>query len=305
MSVNAPTLYVQEFASTIEMLVQQKESKLQQAVTVGSGHYGEQASPVDQVGLIEVSENATRFEPMPRTDAPFDRRWVMPTNFDLNQLLDKNDLIRMMVDPKAAMARSAVAGMNRQKDRTILSGILGTNFTGKTGITPVTFGASQTVSVNEGGSASKLNVAKLRKGLEILLRNDVDVEGEEFYCIVDAQAHTSLLTEVQITSQDYNPVRDGTPILVDGRISKFLGWNFIHCERLPEFNGTDDAAGTSTPIPMFAKSGVYMGSWRDITVDVSERKDVRGIPWQIYIASTFGATRLEEKKVVRAWSRPT
>lgn len=303
MSVNAPTLYVQEFASTIELLSQQKQSRLMQAVTVGGGHFGEQASPVDQIGLIEVTENATRFEPMPRTDAPFDRRWVFPTNWDLNQLLDKNDLLRMMTDPKNAMAMSAVAGMNRRRDRTIIDGLNGTNFTGRAGTTAVTFPANQVVGVNVGGTASRLNVAKLRQGLETLMTRDVDVDGEELFCVLDARAHASLLTEVQITSSDFNAGAD-VPVLRDGRIARFMGFNFIHCERLTEFNGTDDQGGTSTPCFMFAKSGAYFGGWQDIKVDVTERKDVRGLPWQLYIAATFGATRLEEAKVVRAWSRP-
>jgi len=303
MSVNSPTLYVQEFASTIEMLVQQKQSKLSSAVTVGGGHYGEQASPVDQIGLIEVSENASRFEPMPRTDASFDRRWVFPTNWDLNQLMDKNDLLRMMVDPKNVMAMSAVAAMNRRKDRTILDGLINANFTGKAGTTSTTLPSTQVVGVSTGGATSRLNVAKLRAAQEILLSNDVDTDSEELYCVIDAKAHSALLSEVQITSSDFNAGSD-VPVLRDGRIARFLGFNFIHCERATEFNAADDLGGTSTPIMCFAKSGAYFGAWQDIKVDVSERKDVRALPWQLYIAATFGATRLEEKKVVKVWSRP-
>jgi len=37
--------------------------------------------------------------------------------------------------------------------------------------------------------------------------------------------------------------------------------------------------------------------WNDITTDVSQRKDLRGMPWQAYVYGTFGATRLEENKV--------
>ena len=95
-----------------------------------------------------------------------------------------------------------------------------------------------------------------------------------------------------------------SPVLQNGKIAQFLGFNFIHCERAVEFNGTDDQSGTSTPIMCYAKSGVYLGHWQDIQVDVSERKDLRGIPWQLYIAATFGATRLQEDKVVKIWSRP-
>lgn len=303
MSINSPTFYAQQFATDVQLLSQQIQSKLERAVTVGGNHYGEQASPVDQVGLVEVSENTERFSPMPRTDAPMDRRWILPRNWDLNQLKDKNDLIRQITDDRQELAHAAVAAMNRRKDRTIIDGLLNANQTGKSGTTSTPFGAGQTVSVNTGGAASGLNVAKLREARRILLANDVDYNGEEIFCVVNAKADSQLLAEIQITSKDYNQLRDGTPILRDGMIDRFLGMNFIHCERLTEFDGTDDAAGTSTPVLVFAKSGGYLGKWKDTNVRIDERTDLRAIPWQLYASATFGASRLEEKKVVKVWAR--
>lgn len=303
MSINSPTFYAQQFATQVDLLTQQIESKLQRSVTVGTGHYGEQASPVDQVGLVEMTENTERFAAMPRTDAPMDRRWIIPRNYDLNQLKDKNDLVRQITDDRMTLARAAVAAANRRKDRTILEGLLNANQTGKSGTTSTPFGSGQTVSVNTGGAASGLNVAKLRNALQILMANDVDVEGEELYAVVNAKAHAQLLAEIQITSKDFNQLRDGTPILRDGMIDRFLGFNFIHCERLTEFDGTDDAAGTSTPCLFYAKSGGYLGLWKDTNTRIDERTDLRAIPWQLYTSIVFGATRIEEKKVVKAWAR--
>lgn len=303
MSINSPTFYAQQFATDVELLTQQKESKLQRAVTVGTGHVGEQASPVDQVGLVEVSENTERFAAMPRTDAAMDRRWVLPRNWDLNQLKDKNDLIRQITDDKQALARAAVAGMNRRKDRTLLEGMINANQTGKTGTSTTGFLAGNVVSVSEGVATSSLNVPKLRAALKILMAHDVDVDMEEFYFAVDAKAHAALLGETQVISKDYNMVRDGLPVLKEGKIDRFLGFNFIHCERVAEFISTDDVAGQSTPCMAWAKSGVYLGIWKDMNIRIDERADLRGIPWQIYASATFGGTRLEEKKVVKVWSR--
>lgn len=303
MSVNAPGFYAQQFATDVALLSQQLTSRLQQAVTVGTGHIGEQASPVDQIGLIEASENTDRFAPMPRTDATTDRRWVLPRNWDINQNYDKNDLIRQITDPKSALVRAAMAGMNRRKDLTILEGLLNANQTGKAGTTSTTLPSTQVISVNTGGSASALNVAKLRAAKKLFMENDIDVTGEELFIVVDAKAHDALLAETQITSKDYNVTRDGAPVLKEGVIDRFLGFNFIWSERLKAFNGTDDAAGTSTPCVAFAKSGAYLGLWKDASTRIDERLDLRGIPWQLYTSATFGACRLEEKKVVRIWSR--
>lgn len=303
MTIYAPTYYAQQFANQVLLLAQQKTSKLQGAVMTGTGHYGEQASPCDQVGLIEAQENTERFAPMPRTDAPTDRRWVLPRTWDINQNYDKNDLIRQITDPKSALAQAALAAMGRRKDLTILDGMLNSNMTGKQGTTPVALPASQVVGVNFGGNASRFNVAKLREMKRILMANDVDVETEELFVAVDADAHDAMLAEIQVTSKDYNVKRDGTPVLKEGLIDRFLGFNFIHTQRSVNFRGTDDQGGTSTPIAAWAKSGVYLGIWKDVNTRIDERTDLRGIPWQLYTDGTFGGTRLEEKKVVKAWSR--
>jgi len=297
-SANIPTHFVQQFADTLALLAQQEKSKLEMTVDSGT-HIGEQASPVDQWGKINPTVNNERFSDMPRTDAPLDRRWVIPVDYDLNQLVQNKDLIRMLTDPKSIMARDAIAGFNRQKDVTILQGLLLGNQTGKTGST--TTQIANTVPVNTGGTASKLNVAKVREAKRILMANDVDVTGEELYFVVNAAAHDALLNEIQVVNKDYNIARDGAPVMKEGLIDRFLGFNFIHCERV--FTGTDDQAGTSSACVAYAKSGGYLGKWQDLTVDVRERGDLRDIPTQIYVKMTIAATRLDEAKVVRVWSR--
>jgi len=89
--------------------------------------------------------------------------------------------------------------------------------------------------------------------------------------------------------------------LVEGRIQRFLGINFVHTERLG--TAIDDQAGTSTPCYVYAKSGMYFGEWEAIQTHISQRNDLTGLPWQVYVKGTFGATRLEEKKIVKIFAR--
>ncbi len=102
-----------------------------------------------------------------------------------------------------------------------------------------------------------------------------------------AEQHDDLLNEAQAISLDYNT----RPVLVDGRITAFMGFNFVHCERL----GVD--ASSYRRVPVYAKSGVHLGMWNDINTQISERAD-KGYSTQVYCKGTFGATRTEEKKVV-------
>ena len=55
MSINIPTWYVQQYSTNIQLLLQQKGSKLAGAVMRGT-HVGKQASPVDQVGAINAQK---------------------------------------------------------------------------------------------------------------------------------------------------------------------------------------------------------------------------------------------------------
>jgi hypothetical protein len=63
-----------------------------------------------------------------------------------------------------------------------------------------------------------------------------------------------------------------------------------------ELLGVD--ASSYRRVPAYAKSGVHLAMWNDISTDISVRKDLAGLPFQVYVFGTFGATRSEEAKVV-------
>ena len=289
MSVNIPTHYVQQYSSNIQLLLQQKGSKLRNAVMTGS-HVGKQASPVDQFGSVEMQPVTSRFAPMGRVDAATDRRWVFPSDFDLPQLIDSFDKLRLITDPSSAYVQNAVLAAGRQFDKLITTAFTGTAKTGETGSTSTSFTAANEVDVATGGANSKLNVAKIKAVKELMMANHIDFDMEECYIGITAADHASLLNEVQVISSDFN---GGMPVLQNGKISSFLGFNFIHCELIE----TQLAGTNEVTLPVWCKSGMYLGLWNDINNSVSQRNDLQGEPWQLYTIMTAGATRLEEDKV--------
>jgi len=298
MSVNIPTHFVQQYSSNIMLKLQQAGSRLRMAAMAGS-HVGKQASPVDQFGAITAQKVVGRFNPMARVDAPTDRRWCVPVSYDLPQLLDSFDKLKMLTDPESMYVTNAVNAIGRAMDEEILDKIFATNLTGETGSTSTSFASGQVVGVNTGAaSATNLTVAKLKEAKRLLMAANVDVANDSLYCIINATNHDSLLDEIQVTSADFN---GGESVLKEGRIMRFLGIDFIHTELLE--TGTDDQAGTSTQVPVFAKSGLHFGTWSDIETSISKRNDLQGEPFQAYCKATFGATRLEENKFVKVWAR--
>lgn len=289
MSVNIPIHYARQYADTLMLLLQQRGSKLRPCVTEKSDYKGEQASPVDQMGSVEMQEVNTRFESMGRVDADFDRRWVFPKSYDLPQLIDSFDLIKTITDPKGQYMQNAIFAAGRRIDRSIISGMANANKTGKDGSTTTSFLAANVVGVQEGASVDTgLTVPKLIKAKEILMGNNID-ENEQYFIGITAKENSSLLRESQVISLDYNE----RPVLVDGKVKSFMGFTFIHSELF----GETLSSGYHQCLA-WAKSGVHLALWQDVRTDIAQRKDLKGLPWQLYLWLTLDACRLEEKRVV-------
>lgn len=288
MSANLPSLYAQQYATNIQLLLQQKDARLKMAVMNGS-HIGEQASPVDQVEKIAMQSPAGRFADIGRVDAGVDRRWVTPNDYDLPQLMDSFDQARLLTDPKSSYVANAVYAANRQMDQEVINAFFAAAKTGKTGSGSTSFlSANQVAATMGASSATGLNVKKLREAIKILMAYNVDLNVEQPYAAITAKQHDDLLAEATVISTDFN----SKPVLVDGKITRFMGINFIHTELL----GVDGSSYRR--IPVWVKSGMHLGQWGSLYTDVDQRKDLSGHPWQAYLKMTIGATRLDEEKVI-------
>jgi hypothetical protein len=292
MSQAIPTHFVQQYTTNVQLLLQQRGSKLRQAV-MEQRHVGKQAVAVDQWGAVNAAKRVGRYQPLVPQDTPSDRRWVFPNDYDWNDLIDNFDKLRMITDPQSSYVLNGTYAMGRSIDDEIIASMFGDNKTGENGATSTgTLSAfnsgAQLVGTNIGGANSNLNLDKLRNAKKILMQNEVDVDTDPLFVAMTASQHDALLAETQVVSLDYNT----RPVLVDGKITSFMGFNFIVLERLPK-------AGAVRSVAAWAKSGMHLGLWEDIKTDVRQRADLSSLPWQVYVQGTFGATRTEEKKVVQ------
>lgn len=313
MSYNVSTAFVQQYSTNVMMLLQQQGSRLRGAVQQYS-FVGKAASVAEQFGQVSPVRNQSRHSDTPLISTPQDKRWMYPNDYDWADLIDNQDKLRMLIDPASPYAMAGAWAMGRAIDDEIISGFFNANNTGENGTTSTgTLYAynsnSQSVAAATGAaSATGLNIAKLRLAKRKLLEAEVDVDNDPLFCIISAKQHDDLLNEAQAISLDYN----NKPVLVDGKITSFMGFNFIHSERIPgggSFNtainpaiasGSSDGqytTGSRWMVPVFAKSGMSLGMWNDVTTAIDRRADKRN-SYQVYVTGTFGATRLEEKRCV-------
>lgn len=311
MSVNVNTAFVQQYSTNIAMLLQQQGSRLRNTVQNYS-FQGKAASMAEQFGAVSPVRNQSRHSDTPLISTPQDKRWIYPNDYDWADLIDQQDRLRMLIDPSGPYTQAGVMAMGRAIDDEIIAGFFGSNNTGENGTSATgTLYAynsnSQSVAATVGASAATgLNIAKLRAAKKILLQADVDIDNDQLFMAITAQQHDNLLNEAQAISLDYNT----RPVLVDGKITSFMGFNFIHSERIPgaaNFNtaintGLSSAdsdgsyvTGSRWMVPFWAKSGMALGLWNDIQASVDKRPDKRN-SWQVYVTGTFGGARLEEKR---------
>ena len=287
MSFNITTHFVQQYTTNVQLLLQQKGSKLRNTVTVGS-YTGKAAKAIEQVGPVTAQKRTIRHGDTPLISTPADARWVFPVDYEWADLIDDQDKLRMLIDPTSSYSQNGAYALGRAMDDEIITAFFATAKTGENGSDNTVFGVDQDVVVGTGSTgATGLNISKLREAKKILMQNEVDIDNDPLFCIITAQQHDDLLNEAQAISLDYNT----RPVLVDGKITAFMGFNFVHTERLP-LNSSSQRR-----VPAFAKSGMHLGMFNDINTMISERAD-KGYATQVYVKGTFGATRTEEGKVV-------
>jgi hypothetical protein len=282
MSDQISTAFVQQYNTNVVHLLQQKGSKLRDSVMTSSAT-GKAAKVVEQVGAVTAVKRTTRHADTPLISTPHDARWVFPVDYEWADLIDDQDKVRMLIDPQSPYAVNGAYALGRAIDDEILGAFFATSKTGENGTTDETFTGQQVAA--DGSDA--LTIAQLLEGKRILMENEVDLDNDQIFMAVTAEQHEDLLGMTQIQTIDSN----ATKVLVDGRVRSFLGINFITIERIP---GEADPY----PLPMWAKSGMHLCVWNDITTKISERAD-KSHATQVYCKTTVGATRVELGKVVR------
>jgi hypothetical protein len=283
------TFYAQKYEANLRLLAQQMEPRLSMAAMQGNHAGSKAAVAIEQLGPITVDQRTTRFAPITLSDVNHYRRWVYMTPFNKNIGFDDLDGIQMLQDPKGQYVTSMRAALNRKMDYAMIHAFFATANVGQTATDTAAFTAGNIVPVNfEASGNTGLTVAKLIEAKRILKAAEVDLDYEPVYCAIGAKQEANLFHEIQITNSDYS---SSLAPLVEGKISKFLGINFIHTEQL--FNDP-----TYAGVPLWVPSGMHYGTWLDVGVSVDRRIDLEWQPWQASIKAAFGAVRLEETKVI-------
>lgn len=290
MSENLLKLFTTQFSTVLAVKLQQRQSKLRGRAMEGF-HVGKQASPIQYIGAIQMKPPAGRFAPIGRQDVDFTRRWVFPTDRDANQLIDSFDKLKTSVEPTSQYSDVAAAAVAREWDDRLIGAAFADASIGvdSAAFTTETFSTSswQIASTFGSAAASGLTVAKMIEAKRIFRKAQVDMEAESITWVTNSQGESDLLNQVQVVSTEFSD----KPVLQEGKVTRFLGFDIVYSERLAS------ASNVRNNI-VAAKSGWYLGIWQDVMTDISQRKELSGLPYQIYTSMSSGATRLEPGRLL-------
>jgi hypothetical protein len=289
MSTEINKAFVQQFSDNLLMLAQQKGTRLMGSVRVKKtvGKYDH----FDRIGKVSAQKRTSRHGDTPQIDTPHSRRRVVLDDYEWADLIDRQDEIRMITDPRSAYAQSGGNALGRKMDELILDAATGnaTSVDSADAGSNVALPAGQIIDEDFGTADSNLTLAKLIEAKRILDKNEISSENRTL--VHNASALANLLNDTTVTSADYNSIK----ALVRGDIDTFLGFKFVKTELL---NGTADGTDTD-PVLCIAmqKDAMGLAMGQDITVRISERDD-KSYATQVYASMTMGATRIEDEGVV-------
>ncbi len=290
MSENLYKLFTTEFSTVLQIKLQQTMSKLR-GKTMEGYHVGKLASPIQYIGAIQMRAPAGRFAPKNRQDTDFTRRWVSPVDKEADQYIDSFDELKTIVDPKSQYSGVAAAAVSREwDDRVIAAAFADASLGTDAGsLTTETFDTSKWRIASTFGStaACGCTIQKMIEAKRIFRKAQVDIDTESVTWVTNSQGESDLLNQVQVVSTEFND----RPVLRDGKVDRFLGFDIVYSERL-------SSDGSTRKNIAFAKSGIYLGIWRDTVNRISIRNDLSGEPYDLYTAMSSGATRLEPGRLL-------
>jgi hypothetical protein len=279
MSTQITTAFVNQYRAAVDLVVQQIDARCRDKVTV-EPLTGEKGF-FDYVGKADPQQRTTRHGDTQYSDTPHSRRLITGSTWDLADLIDKPDEVKTLIDPTNKYLQAFRGGFNRKIDKLIIDAASGTAYTGATGTTAVVLPSAQKVAV--GGTG--MTVDKLISALGIFLKNEVPEDWEK-WCALGYQQIMNLLGETEVGSADYNLLRP----LVEGKITKFMGFNFVHSEQLT-------LSGSSRLCPAWVKQGITLAINYDVEANV-DKLPTKNYSTQVFMSMQMGASRMQEECVV-------
>lgn len=277
--------FVKQWDDTIRLLAQQKDSRLEATVTDRGTITGESFTANRLAALDDTPENTTRHGDTVWSEPDHSTRVALMRDFYQALPVDRADEPKLLANPNGAYMQSLISAWGRRKDSIIFQALIG-NSTNKEGGT-VALPSGQLI-LNGAAGFTKAKIINARK---LFRANEADQHnGEELFMVYTASMLEDILADTTLTSADFMAVK----MLQEGDVSgKWCGFTWVPYEGI---NVDVVSAGIASTVA-YTKSSLHKGT--GFVEGKSQRRGDKKDTLQVSMAGSFGATRVEEEKVVR------
>ena len=283
MTATVTTQFVQQFDRSLRTAVQQVESRLQRTVT-DRGTIEGATFTINNLGALGLlDENVQRHGDTLWSEIEHSARLAAMRDFFKALPLDRADIPKMAVNPVTGgqYMSQLIAARNRTIDAIIFKA-LGATITTVDGATSYVLPSTQKIV----GGGTGMTKAKVIQARTLFRANEADeMNGQKLYMLYNAVVLGQLLADTTLTNNQYGNLVS----LQEGKVHDFMGFEWIPYEAL------NVAAGVYTTFA-YTKEAINFGRAYE-EGDVAKRPDKKN-SWQVSMASSYGAGRQDEKKVV-------
>jgi len=294
--------YKDVFKDQILLASQQEGSVLDQ--TVMKETMDGNKTYFDKLGKVEHYNKTARGQDKSYSDITFERRFVVESMIAFDHILDKEDLIKYVSDPRNQIVTSATYEMGRDKDVVIAEAINGAVTVQANGSTSsVSLASAQKVAVSQhtydsGSGDVELTTSKLKEAKVKITQQYGAPSGMRLFCVASSRQLMNLSTFTEVVSSDYrvNKPLEGPGVV--SSLSGYLGYDFI------EFEGTGVDTNADERAFVYTADAIKMGIYTPLTVSITRNTNKVAEPDQISVWEAIGATRMYEEKVVEIACNP-
>lgn len=280
MAVNIDNAFVRTFEGVVRFLAQQSQNKLrpwcQERSQTGEDHVFETLAPA------EMQEKVGRRQATPENDADWQNRIVLTKTFDIGDTVEKEDKLRMIIEPTSALAQNFAMAGRRKFDDIIIDAAEAAALD-KDGNSNA-FPSGQIVG---SGGASEISFDTLTEVQELFQTNDIDID-EMKVAVVGPKQIRKLMHDPKATSADYVTLK----AIQAGRFhDEYMGFRWVVTNRL-----NAPGAGRKNCL-FFTRKALGLKVDEDITTEI-DKDPGKSFMWRVYARLTAGAVRVEDKHIV-------
>ena len=289
-----------QYASSVEMVAQQKRNALDSAVTEVAAT-GEAQSVADFINAGEYMIGEPGSRRNPENPASKTRRWIVfPDKIVSGQYIEEEEKFKTATDPTSGYVREHTTRVVRGKQDAILGvrmingalqvtqgGILGVAREGKTPGAGTALPASQVIPHGSAG----LNIDKLRDALLALRKAEFGMEDDDqLYGAIAAEQIDDLIAIAQASAGPLNAFN--IEQLRSGKEAPLMGINWLRTNRLPM-----NAAGTARMVPIWSKKNIILGRWQGIEGKMWNDTHAENLPY-VHVSARYDCVRAQDKGVI-------